>query len=85
MPIRIELKPEIEERLGREAEALRLSVEAYVEDLIRRQVSRSYAGSHRIDLDEIDRLLDELSEGAEGRPAPPPEEYTRESIYREHD
>lgn len=85
MPIRIQLKPEVEERLGRKAEALGMSVEAYVEDLIGWQVSRSYEGAHRIDLEEIDRLLDELSEGAEVRPAPPPEAYTRESIYREHD
>lgn len=85
MPIRIELKPEIEECLGREAEAVGLSVEAYVEDLIGRQVFRSHEESHRIDLEEIDRLLDELSEGSEGRATPLPEACTRESIYRKHD
>jgi len=37
MPISIELKPEVEERLGREASAKGLSVEADVEDLIERQ------------------------------------------------
>lgn len=30
MPIHLELKPEVEERLGREAEAVGLPVEAYV-------------------------------------------------------
>lgn len=85
MPIRIELKPEIEERLGREAEAVGLSVEAYVECLIERQVSQPEADPSRVDLEELDRVLDALSEGSGDSAAPPPEAYTRESIYREHD
>ncbi len=85
MPIRIELKPEVEERLGREASAKGVSVEAYVEDLIERQVSGQSEGTHRVDMREVDRVLDALSEGSEARPAPPSEAYTRESIYREHD
>jgi hypothetical protein len=84
MPIHLELKPEVEERLGREAEAVGLSVEAYVEGLIERQVSRPHDGAPRVDPEEIDRILDALSEGSEDRLAPPPEAYTRESIYREH-
>lgn len=84
MPINIELRPEVEALLGREAAAKGLSVEAYVEDLIERQVSRpSEEGSH-IDLEELERVLDVLSEGSEDRPALPPEAYTRESIYQEH-
>lgn len=86
MPIHLELKPEVEERLAREASAKGLSVEAYVEDLIERQVSRQLEGSAPgVDIEEVDRVLDALSEGSEGRPAPPPEACTRESIYREHD
>jgi predicted DNA-binding protein len=85
MPIRIEVKPEIEERLGREAEALGMSVEAYVEDLIERQISGHNEGTYRVDMEEIDRVLDALSEGSEDRPAPPPEAYAREGIYRDHD
>lgn len=84
MPIQIELKPEVEERLGREAEAVGLSVEAYVEGLIEQQVTRPREGASRIDLEELDSVLDALAEGSEGRPTPPPEAYTRESIYHEH-
>ena len=85
MPISIELKPEVEERLGREAKAVGLSVEAYVEDLIERKISGPREGAAPgVDIEELDRVLDALSEGSEGRPAPPPESYTRESIYREH-
>lgn len=84
MPISIELKPEVEERLGREATAKGLSVEAYVENLIERQVSRPHGGGGYVDMEEVDRVLDALSEGLEGRPAPPPEAYTREGIYQEH-
>jgi hypothetical protein len=85
MPIRIQLKPEVEERLGREAEAIGLSVEAYVEDLIERQVFGPREGTPRGDMEELDRVLDALSGGSEVSPAPPPEAYTRESIYRDHD
>jgi hypothetical protein len=85
MPIHLELKPEVEERLGREAFAKGVSVEAYVEDLIERQVSGQSEGTYRVDMEEVDRVLDALSEGSEGRPAPPPEAYTREGIYRDHD
>lgn len=81
MPISIELKPEVEERLGREAAAKGVSVEAYVEDIIEQQVIRPHEAS-RIDLKEIDRILDALSEGSDESPAPPPEAYTRERIYR---
>ena len=35
-------------------------------------------------MEEVDRVLNALSEGSEGRPAPPPEVYTREGIYQEH-
>ena len=83
MPISIELKPEVEEPLGREASAKGVSVEAYVEDLIEQQVTRPREAS-RIDLEELDRVLDALSEGSENNAAPPPEAYTRESIYQEH-
>lgn len=84
MSISIELKPEVEERLEREASAKGVSVEVYVEDLIERQVSRPSEGSPNVDMEEVERVLDALSEGSEGRPAPPPEIYTRESIYIEH-
>ncbi len=84
MPIYLELKPEVEERLGRVAEAVGMSVEAYVEGLIERQVSRPNDGNLRVDLEKLDSVLDTLSGGSEDRPAPPPEVYTRESIYREH-
>lgn len=85
MPIHLELKPEVEERLGREALAKGVSVEAYVEDLIERQVSVRDEGAYRIDMEEVDRVLDALSEGSGDRTAPHPEAYSRESIYRDHD
>lgn len=84
MPISIELKLEVEERLGREAPAKGLSVKAYVEDLIERQVSRPREDAPGVDMEEVDRVLDGLSEGSEGRPAPPPEAYTHEGIYHDH-
>lgn len=85
MSIHLELKPEVEERLGREASAKGVSVEAYVEDLIERQVSGQSEGTYRVDMEEVDRVLDALSEGSGDRTVPPPEAYTRESIYRDHD
>ncbi len=83
MPISIELRPEVEERLGREASAKGVSIESYVEDLIERQVFPPHQSS-RINMDDLDSVLDALAEGSENHPAPPPEAYTRESIYQEH-
>jgi len=83
MPISIELKPEVEERLGREASARGVSMEAYVEDLIERQVSGT-GKAPSVGLEDLDRVLDALAEGSEGRPTLPPEAYTREGIYQEH-
>jgi predicted DNA-binding protein len=60
MPSSLELKPEVEERLGREASAKGPSVEAYVEDLIEQKVVRLYDAS-RIDPVELDRVLDSLN------------------------
>ncbi len=83
MPISIELKPEVEERLSREASARGVSVEAYVEDLIEQQVSGTDKASG-VRLEDLDRVLDALAEGSEGRSNLPPEAYTREGIYQEH-
>jgi predicted transcriptional regulator len=82
--ISIELRPEVEKRLNQEATAKGVSVEAFVEDLIEQQVARPHEAP-RVDMEELDRVLDALPEGSEDRPAPPPEAYTRESIYQEHD
>lgn len=84
MPISIELKPEVEERLGREAQAVGLSVEAYVEDLIEQQVSRPHKTFH-VDSKEIDQFLDSLAEGSGDLPALQPAAHTRETIYQDHD
>jgi hypothetical protein len=56
MPVSIELKPEVEERLGREAPARGVSVEAYVEDLIEQQVVKPHEAASRINMEELDRV-----------------------------
>jgi hypothetical protein len=55
-------------------------VEAYVEDLIERQISRAYDGTPSVAMKEGDRGPDALSEGPESRPAPSPEACARESM-----
>jgi hypothetical protein len=84
MSISIELKPEVEERLEQEAAARGLSVESYVGELIEHQFSRPSKTPHA-GAEEIDQVLDSLAEGSDDQPAPPPEAYTRESIYQDHD
>lgn len=84
MPISIELKPEVEERLEQEATAKGVSVESYVEGLIEHQFSRHSKTSH-VGAEEIDQVLDSLAESSDDRPVLPPEAYTRESIYQDHD
>lgn len=84
MSISIELKPEVEERLEREAAAKGVSVESYVEELIEQQFSRPPKTS-QVGAEEVDHVLDSLAEGLDNRPVLPPEAYRRESIYLEHD
>lgn len=83
MPISIELRPEIEERLEHEAAAKGVSVESYVGELIEQQFSRPPETSH-IGAEEIDQVLDALAEGSDDRSVLPAEAYTRESIYQDH-
>lgn len=84
MSISIELKPEVEERLEQEAAARGVSVESYVGELIEQQFSQPSETS-RVAAEDVDQVLDALAEGSDDRPVLPPEAYTRESIYRDHD
>ena len=55
-----------------------MSVEIYVEDLIERQDSRSREGAPGVGMEEVDCVLDALSEGSETYPALlTPEAYAR--------
>jgi hypothetical protein len=59
-------------------------VESYVGDIIEWQFSRPDRASDA-GTEDVDRLLDSLAEGSEGRPVLPTEAYTREDIYHDHD
>jgi hypothetical protein len=83
MSVTLELKPETEKRVIAEAAARGISLEAYLTSLIEhREGPQQPAPSS---LEEFEADMDLLAEGCEQLPVLPPEAFSRESIYADHD
>jgi len=78
----IQIEQELANAIFAEAEAKGLSVDDYLRTLIASGASQPQ--SEQMNLDEVDRILDELSEGTEHVPALPLT-FSREDIYFDHD
>ncbi len=81
--LRMEITVHIPDELAAEAEARGLRPEAYVEQLLARQVTTQPAGKLRT-ADEIRAWLDSLAQFSDKIP-PLPESISREWIYQDHD
>lgn len=79
-PVLEEIKPETAERLLAQARAQGLSVDEYLRTLLPN--GSKHPG--QMSLQEIDQVLNELSEGTENLP-PLPEDFSRKDIYSDHD
>ncbi len=79
----MEITVHIPDELAAEAEARGLRPEAYVEQLLARQVTSRPAGKLRT-ADEIRGWLDSLAQFSDKIP-PLPESISREWIYQDHD
>jgi len=78
----IQIEQSLADLIGDEAQARGLSIETYLRSLVTNGDSRNY--EDRISLAEIDRVLDELSEGTDDI-IPLPANFSREDIYFDHD
>lgn len=82
MSIRINLTPELESRLEREARAKGLPPEGLAERLLEEALS-SHAQPRRLTVESFHRMLDEMAKGSEALPDLPLESFTRESYYED--
>lgn len=82
MTMRLDLKPEVEERVTVQARARGLSLEHYLSTLFEAQVLP--VEPPRATLEEFLAELDLFAEGTENIPVLPPEALTREAIYGDH-
>jgi hypothetical protein len=83
MTITLELKPEVEERVLAQAQAQGVSPETYLATVIEAQVLP--VAPALATLEEFAVALEAFAEDSDDLPVLPPEELTREAIYRDHD
>jgi hypothetical protein len=83
MTITINIKPEVEAELARQAESLGMDVPAYAATLLEKVAKPSEP--HVTDLEEFEKSLDRIAQFSDKIPALPDEAFSRESIYRDHD
>jgi hypothetical protein len=83
MNVTLELKPEIEHRVTAEAAARGVSVEAYLTSLIEDRAL--LLGPETITPEQFEADMDLLADGSERLPVLPPDAFSRESIYADHD
>ena len=84
MALILQLRPDLEENLVEQARAQGLSLEAYIESLLERQLVPE-TGEQRLSLEEFEAQLDALGEFSDKIPELPLEALTREGIYTDHD
>ena len=85
MPTRIEIQPEIAERLITYAKAKGVSVDALLRDVLDGLGAATQARDSEPSLTEFERDMGALAEGTEHLPAPYHGTYSREDIYFDHD
>jgi hypothetical protein len=84
MTITINIKPEVEAELARQAEVRGMDVPAYAASLLERAAKPRQADVDR-GLEEFEKSLDRIAQFSEKIPALPDEAFSRESLYRDSD
>ncbi len=84
MIITVDIKPEIQAELGRQAAAHGVGVEAYATSLLE-EAARAGARSRTLNQEQLDRTLRELAQFSDKIPALPDSAFSRESLYQDHD
>ena len=84
MTIIIEIKPEVQEELSRQAAAHGVDVGSYAASLLE-EAAHVPAGSKRLSPSQLDQTLQELAQFSDKIPLLPDEAFSRASLYRDHD
>lgn len=82
MTITVDIRPEVQAELARQAAAHGRAVEAYAASLLEEAV---HLPASRLDQDRLENTLREMAQFSHKIPALPDEAFTRESLYRDHD
>ena len=84
MTITVDIRPEVQAELARQAAAQGRAVEAYAASLLEEAVHLP-AGASRLTQDRLGNTLREMAQFSHKIPALPDEAFTRESLYQDHD
>jgi hypothetical protein len=84
MSIIIDIKPEVQAELSRQAAARGVDVGAYAATLLE-EAAHAPAGSKNLSPSQLDNTLRELAQFSHKIPLLPDEAFSRESLYRDHD
>ena len=84
MTITVDIRPEVQAELARQAAAHGRAVEAYAASLLEGAI-RLPSGADRLSQDRLENTLREMAEFSYKVPVLPDEAFTRESLYRDHD
>ena len=84
MTIIIDIKPEVQAELSRQAAAHGVDVGAYAATLLE-EAAHISAGPKKLSQHQLDRTIQELAQFSHKIPLLPDEAFSRESLYRDHD
>jgi hypothetical protein len=84
MTIVIDIEPEVQAELGRQAGAHGVDIGAYAASLLE-EAAHVPSGEKTLSQSEFDDTLEELAQFSDKIPLLPDEAFSRESFYLEHD
>jgi hypothetical protein len=84
MSMILNIKPEVQSELSRQAAARGVDVGAYAATLLE-QAAYASAGLKKLSPSQLDHTLQELAQFSHKIPLLPDEAFSRESLYRDHD
>jgi len=84
MTITVDITPEVQAELARQAAAHGRAIESYAASLLEEAVHPP-AGSNRLSQDRLENTLREMAQFSHKIPSLPDEAFTRESLYQDHD
>jgi hypothetical protein len=84
MTIIVDIKPEVQEELSRQAAAHGVDIGAYAASLLE-EAAHVPAGPKTLSHSQLENTLQELAQFSRKIPLLPDEAFSRESLYRDHD
>jgi hypothetical protein len=84
MTIIIDIKPEVQAELSRQAAAHGVDIVAYAASLLE-EAAQTHSPAKRLNRSQLDETLRELGQFSQKIPLLPDEAFSRENLYRDHD